>query len=249
LWAFIEKQLDKIDFAGKTVLDLGCWDGYWSFYAERRGAAHVLATDDQSQNWARSSGLLLAKQLLRSSVETRLDVSVYDLAKVEGTFDIIFCMGIYYHLVDPFYAFTQVRHRCHPDSIVVFEGDISEGLRPNTNFYDLSNHSVSIFVPTVRVLNQMLGAAYFEVVSQERFIQPEKMRKRTWRPRLRLRMSRKSKSEHSESIEPLAPRLNRMLTVCRPITTANKLHMYRPPFGLHRYDDRFVDETGAKNAS
>ena len=53
IWSFIEKELDKIDFAGKTVLDLGCWDGYWSFYAERRGAKHVLATDDRTQNWCR----------------------------------------------------------------------------------------------------------------------------------------------------------------------------------------------------
>ena len=35
---------------------MGCWDGYWSFYAEQRGAARVLATDDASQNWAGSAG-------------------------------------------------------------------------------------------------------------------------------------------------------------------------------------------------
>src|SRR5262245_8908971 len=57
LWAFIRATLDTIDFAGKTVLDIGCWDGYWSFYAERRGAVHVLATDDARQNWAGDTGL------------------------------------------------------------------------------------------------------------------------------------------------------------------------------------------------
>ena len=30
---------------GKTVLDVGAWDGYFSFEAERRGAKRVLATD------------------------------------------------------------------------------------------------------------------------------------------------------------------------------------------------------------
>ena len=67
LWHFIEAELDKIDFAKKTVLDIGCWDGYWSFYAERRGAARVLATDDSSQNWTGSAGFHLAKELLKSS--------------------------------------------------------------------------------------------------------------------------------------------------------------------------------------
>src|SRR5262245_60939622 len=66
IWKFIAAELDKIDFAGKTVLDLGCWDGYWSFYAERRGASRVLATDDSTQNWTGNDGVLLAKELLGS---------------------------------------------------------------------------------------------------------------------------------------------------------------------------------------
>src|SRR5262245_8319886 len=60
-WRFLESELGRIDFRGKTVLDIGCWDGYWSFYAERRGARSVLASDDASQNWAGSKGLLLAR--------------------------------------------------------------------------------------------------------------------------------------------------------------------------------------------
>jgi tRNA (mo5U34)-methyltransferase len=33
------------DFTGKTVLDIGAWDGLFSFVAEERGASRVLATD------------------------------------------------------------------------------------------------------------------------------------------------------------------------------------------------------------
>jgi tRNA (mo5U34)-methyltransferase len=33
------------DVRGKTVLDIGAWDGFWSFLAERRGAASVVAMD------------------------------------------------------------------------------------------------------------------------------------------------------------------------------------------------------------
>ncbi|HUT33828.1 MAG TPA: hypothetical protein VNE39_10125 [Planctomycetota bacterium] len=33
------------DLTGKSVLDVGAWDGAFSFEAERRGAARVLATD------------------------------------------------------------------------------------------------------------------------------------------------------------------------------------------------------------
>jgi tRNA (mo5U34)-methyltransferase len=101
LWTFIRSTLDAVDFGGKTVLDIGCWDGYWSFYAEQRGAAHVLATDDAQQNWAGNSGLSLAKELLHSSIETNTNLSVYDLANLRKTFDIVLCLGVYYHLVDP----------------------------------------------------------------------------------------------------------------------------------------------------
>src|SRR5438105_10452129 len=45
----IRAAFNAVDFAGKKVLDVGCWDGLWSFEAERRGAAQVYATDCASQ--------------------------------------------------------------------------------------------------------------------------------------------------------------------------------------------------------
>ena len=33
------------DFSGRTVLDIGTWDGYYAFLAERRGATRVVALD------------------------------------------------------------------------------------------------------------------------------------------------------------------------------------------------------------
>jgi tRNA (mo5U34)-methyltransferase len=224
VWAHIRGELDKIDFAGKTVLDLGCWDGYWSFYAEKRGAKRVLATDDSSQNWAGNEGLHLAKELLGSSVEIRTDVSVYDLTGLDR-FDIVLCLGIYYHLIDPLYAFAQVRHCCHEGSIACFEGDGLHSLNPASH-YDLSDHARPIFIPTQRALDQMLGASYFEV-SRRSFMTPEP--KRTMHAIV-------------NSIGALAgmrPRTDRFLTVCRPFRGENPMHGYRPPFGLHQYDTRF----------
>ena len=39
----------EIDFTGKKVLDIGCWDGLFSFEAEKLGASEVYATDIVSQ--------------------------------------------------------------------------------------------------------------------------------------------------------------------------------------------------------
>ena len=82
LWDFIETRLDRIDFTGKSVLDIGCWDGYWSFYAERRGAREVLAADDETQNWGGPAGLMLARELFGSSIEVNTKLSVYDLGSL-----------------------------------------------------------------------------------------------------------------------------------------------------------------------
>ena len=44
----LRKEADVVfrhGVAGKSVLDIGAWDGWFSFEAERRGASRVLATD------------------------------------------------------------------------------------------------------------------------------------------------------------------------------------------------------------
>jgi len=211
LWDWMRSQLDKINFAGKTVLDIGCWDGYWSFYAEQRGASRVLASDDKTQNWSGNSGLELARELMGSNVETRTDVSIYEAENLGERFDIVLCMGVYYHLVDALYAFGQVRHCSHEQSVVVFEGDYAPEWfvqPPQSAFFDLGNPS-RCFVPTVPFLRQALEANYLRVVSESTY--------------------------HGTPEQPV----NRIFVACDPFKGENALHCSRPPFGLHAYDPRF----------
>jgi tRNA (mo5U34)-methyltransferase len=238
VWTFIRTHLDRLDLSGKTVLDLGCWDGYWSFYAETRGARSVLAADDRTQNWGGSAGILLAKELLNSSVEVELDVSVYEVSRLRRTFDVIFCLGVYYHLVDPFHALAQIRHCCHPETVVVFEGDETRGLPATALWYDLSDPRRPTFIPTRESFAQMLGAAYFDVVARFEMFEPGP----AWREWLR---SGKDALRRTLNPDPLPKGMNRVLTVCRPFERANPLHAYRPPFGLSRYDDRFREDVPA----
>jgi tRNA (mo5U34)-methyltransferase len=172
VWAFIKNELDLIELRGKSILDIGCWDGFWSFYAEGRGAREILATDDILQNWSDGSGIRLAKQLLNSSIEINQAVSVYELAGLGRTFDVIMCLGVYYHLVDPFAAFAQIRHCCHEGTIVVFEGEATLGIRPDTAFQDFRNPYASLYLPTPYSLSQLLRAAYFTVERQNWRVPP-----------------------------------------------------------------------------
>jgi len=97
-------QLKPDYFAGKSVLDIGAWDGYFSFYAEAMGASRVLATDHfcwGGEGWGTKAGFDFAHQLLKSGVESlEIDLPAINPASV-GTFDVVLFLGILYHLPDP----------------------------------------------------------------------------------------------------------------------------------------------------
>jgi tRNA (mo5U34)-methyltransferase len=102
------------DFSGRSVLDIGAWDGFFSFEAERRGASRVLAADYYSWHgtgWGTGqgkAGFELARQALGSRVED-VDVDVMDLSKDRiGTFDVVLFLGVLYHLPNPLLALERV---------------------------------------------------------------------------------------------------------------------------------------------
>jgi len=243
LWRFIEGRLDTIDFVGRTVLDVGCWDGYWSFYAERRGASAVLASDDATQNWSGSRGLLLAKELLGSRVETKLDLSVYDLTTLGRTFDVVLCLGVYYHLHAPFYALAQLRHCCHAKTVLAIEGNELLGAPPHASVEALRTPGTK-YTPSAEALRDALEAAYFRVESEGALdpVKPAREVPLGWRWRLGAcgRALRGEAERLRTDVARVAPpRTRRILWLCRPFEGVNDLHTYRPPFGLDRYDGRW----------
>lgn len=98
------------DLAGKTVLDIGAWDGLFSFEAERRGA-RVTALDttfENGGNWGGTRGFEFARRHLGSRVQFTPG-SVFDLdPAVHGQFDYVFFFGVLYHLTDPVAALRRV---------------------------------------------------------------------------------------------------------------------------------------------
>ncbi len=90
------------DLSGKRVLDIGAWDGWFSFEMERRGA-EVLAIDRFENPRFRE-----IHKLLGSRVEYR-QLEVYDVNPgALGYFDIVLFMGVLYHLRHPLLALERV---------------------------------------------------------------------------------------------------------------------------------------------
>jgi len=105
----IEQQRRRIaqfpippDLRGKRVLDIGAWDGWFSFEMERRGAS-VLAIDN-----ARRTRFLKARELLGSRVEYRIADICRVNARELGRFDIVLFFGVLYHLKHPMLALENV---------------------------------------------------------------------------------------------------------------------------------------------
>jgi tRNA (mo5U34)-methyltransferase len=103
--------------AGKSVLDVGAWDGFYSFEASKRGARRVLATDSfvWEGRW-KQTGFLLARQALglEDAVEDRY-IDVMDLSPeaLGETFDVVLFLGVLYHLPDPITALKRVTSVCN----------------------------------------------------------------------------------------------------------------------------------------
>lgn len=86
------------DLNGKTVLDVGAWDGYFSFACERKGAERIVALD-ADQHGQGSAGFEFAAEQFGSDVEYRIgDVLTEEFGT---TFDTVLCFGVLYHVPDP----------------------------------------------------------------------------------------------------------------------------------------------------
>jgi tRNA (mo5U34)-methyltransferase len=94
------------DLSGRRVLDIGAWNGGFSFECERRGAAEVIALSPEDPD---TTGFNRIKAVLGSSARY-VRGSVYNLSALDlGKFDLILFFGVLYHLRYPILALDQIR--------------------------------------------------------------------------------------------------------------------------------------------
>ncbi len=148
------------DLHGKRVLDIGCWDGFYSFEAERRGAEVVAVDCWQPENFFR------ARQALGSRLEFH-ELSVYEATPDRlGTFDIVLFLGVLYHLRHPLLALERVCELSRQMAIV--ETHVVDNLFPTAHpimeFYEedeLAGQYDNWWGPNQACLTRMLRASGF----------------------------------------------------------------------------------------
>lgn len=152
---------------GSRILDLASHDGRWSLAAIKNGAKSV-------------TGIEARKELVKSSIQNmkRYDVSNYsfivgdifkEIKKVKkGQYDIIFCFGLFYHIMNHVLLLSEIK-RINPkylildtnvevsDQPVIFmkeESALLEGEPvPNTPIH---HNKIMMGRPSIPALNMML---------------------------------------------------------------------------------------------
>lgn len=130
------------DMTGMRVLDIGAWDGYWTWEALKRGAKEVVAIDDFSDDiglpnrvkrneWktfdlCREAFGFTQNEIIHNDLRylendkgqrvCRVKMDVYKLNEFEykhwGQFDIVFFFGTIYHLKNPYLALEKISSIC-----------------------------------------------------------------------------------------------------------------------------------------
>lgn len=156
---------------GLTVLDIGAWDGFFSFESERRGAARVVAADHFSwhgSGWGTKAGFMLAREALRSRVED-IDIDVMDLTPERvGTFDVVLFLGVLYHLRHPFLALERIASVTRDRLILETVVDLVGFRRPAMAFYpgrELNNDPTNWWGPNIPAVQGMLETLGFKHVT------------------------------------------------------------------------------------
>ena len=173
---------------GKRVLDVGAWDGYWSFEALKRGAREVVAIDDFSDQlgfldtkarraWETFD---LCREVLGygKDVCNNVEMDVYDVNEARmGRFDVVFFFGTLYHLRYPLFGLDRLSAVCDGDIYVEsailddfspYRGGLGNGYPDDQMVVELypqqeyGNNPSNWWVPTLRCLTEMVRSAGFK---------------------------------------------------------------------------------------
>ena len=159
------------DLTGLNVLDIGAWDGLYSFVAEERGAERVVALDlwdgVGSSSWSgvrpNSAGIELARNARESKIEL-VPGTVYKSDIWQNVWDVVFFFGVLYHLEDPMLALRAIHIALKPGGLLILETDTSTEIPPLMEFKEHGHHGdeTNVWYPTLSCVDAMLRKVGFD---------------------------------------------------------------------------------------
>ena len=173
----LRREADAIfdfDVSGRSVLDIGAWDGFFSFEAEQRGAAGVLSTDHfcwSGPGWGTKEGYDFAHGVLGSSNRSE-DVDVFSLdPEVQGRFDTVLFLGVLYHLKDPYGGLERAAAMSRDMLVVETETACNDYPHPVLRHFEgtsMNDDPTNFFAPNTACLSAMLREMGFSRIEVRR---------------------------------------------------------------------------------
>lgn len=162
---------------GLSVLDIGAWDGYYSFGCEKLGAKRVVASDkfvwtpNHMVDWNISdSGFKFAKKHLNSKVE-QLFASVEELDPVtHGKFDIVMMLGVIYHAKDPIGYLQKAFDMSNDLVIIESHVDLMDLQYPAARYYihdELNNDITNFWGPNALAVRGMMQDIGYKDITEK----------------------------------------------------------------------------------
>lgn len=179
-----DRLIDGISpLQSRTVLDVGCGNGYYGFRMLEAGAEMVLGIDPHiayvAQFW-------LLKHFLPASPLFALPLAMEQIPPNLNYFDTVFSMGVIYHRRSPIDHIMELKNCLRPGGELVIESiyvDGEEGycLTPQKKYARMSN---VWFVPSIATLSQWLARCGLTNISviDESVTDLNEQRKTEWMP-------------------------------------------------------------------
>lgn len=167
--ASLQKEFDAafntVDLKGKTMLDVGAWNGAYTVEAHRRGAKKITALDFVTWTDPRFNGKETF-EFVTDLAGIEADTIIQDLDAPQlslehiGRFDVVLFPGVFYHLKDPIAATREVAARAK--EVFILETYIEMQLPeepPQMMFYpgtELGRDPTNWWGPNVACVREML---------------------------------------------------------------------------------------------
>jgi tRNA (mo5U34)-methyltransferase len=191
-WAPLSREAYRVpaDLTGKRVLDVGAWDGFWTFEALKRNASQVVAIDDfsdylgtlETKDRKAWTNFDLCREAFGYPEERcqRIEMSTYDVSEEKlGLFDVVFFFGTLYHLRHPLLALDKLASVCQEeiyvesailDDFSPYRGGLGKGYPDKQmvmEFYpgeEYGKNKTNWWAPTSVCLAHMVRSAGFDEV-------------------------------------------------------------------------------------
>lgn len=180
-WNRIKDHISPLK--NRTILDVGCGNGYHCWRMHGEGARLVIGIDPSWLFWMQFQAI---KHFVGDKAVHLLPFGIEQLPANLNAFDTVFSMGVFYHRRSPIDHLLQLKSSLRQGGelvleTLIIEGEEKEALVPDDRYAKMRN---VWFLPTVETMTQWLKRCGFKQIKVVDVNQTstEEQRTTTWMP-------------------------------------------------------------------